>query len=60
MLCRDCEHFHIQNEPLGKGTYMVDLGRAVCKKYNLTVEFRDHRKFSWLSCDDRPREDGEL
>lgn len=48
-LCKDCEHFHIVREPVKD----VDFGLAECKKYNMVTDFLDHKKFKWLSCDDR-------
>ena len=55
MLCKDCEHFKIIQEPL-KG---LDLGRAECSKFNLVTDFGDKRKFRTLSCEDRPKEEDD-
>lgn len=46
MLCKDCEHFHIDYEPIKD----VDFGRASCDKYDLITDFLDHRKFNRLTC----------
>lgn len=55
MKCKDCEHFHIRQEPLPNHH---DAGLAECKKYNLVTEFYNHGKLNRLTCDDRPK-DGE-
>ncbi|MBO5630411.1 MAG: hypothetical protein J5965_15205 [Aeriscardovia sp.] len=52
MLCKDCEYFKIEYQPI-KG---FDFGRARCTKYDVITDFRDKRKFKWLSCEDRPKE----
>ena len=51
MLCKDCEYFKIEYQPI-KG---FDFGRARCTKYDVITDFRDERKFKWLSCEDRPK-----
>lgn len=50
MLCRDCEHFKIIQQPLKVGRDVYDCGVAECKKHNLIVEFTHKGKFKWLSC----------
>lgn len=51
MKCLDCPHFKIQYEPIGKiSTGIWDFGRAKCNKYDLIVEFADHRKLKKLKC----------
>ena len=55
MLCKDCEHFHIDYHPI-KG---ADFGRASCRKYNLITDFRDMRKFQWMYCVDDKGKRGE-
>ena len=56
MLCKDCEHFKIRQQPLRAGGVVYDAGLAECKKYGLVVEFTNNGKFKWLSCDNRPKE----
>ena len=46
MLCKDCKHFKILQEPIPH----FDCGIARCEKHNLSVEFLNHGKFKWLSC----------
>lgn len=51
MKCLDCPYFKIQYEPIGKiSTGIWDFGRAECNKYDLIVEFPDHRKLKKLQC----------
>ena len=50
MLCKDCEYFKINYQPLGRGKDMLDWGRASCRKYNLVTDFRTERKFKTLNC----------
>lgn len=45
--CKDCEHFHIVQEPLPDHW---DSGMAECKKHNLVTHFFDKRKFNRLTC----------
>lgn len=52
MLCKDCEYFKIEYKPIKD----FDFGRARCDKYGLITDFRDKRKFKWLSCEDRPKQ----
>lgn len=56
MKCKDCEHFHIRQEPLSDH---FDTGLAECRKYHLVVDFYNHRKLNRLTCDDRPKDGGE-
>ena len=50
MLCKDCEHFKIIQQPLRVGRDIYDCGMAECKKHGLYVEFTNKGKFKWLSC----------
>ena len=51
MKCWDCPHFKIQYEPIrANGGGCWDLGRAKCNKYDLIVDFPDHRKLKKLQC----------
>lgn len=50
MKCKECEHFHIRQEPLGSLGDYYDLGLAECKKYNLVTDFLNHGKFNRLYC----------
>lgn len=52
MLCKDCQHFEIQMEPMKD----VDFGLARCKKHNLVTEFLNHKKFDWLECAEEDEE----
>lgn len=45
--CKDCEHFHIDYEPLPDH---YDTGRASCKKHNLVTDFYSRRKLNKLEC----------
>ena len=45
--CKDCEHFHIDYEPLPDH---YDTGRASCDKYNFITDFYDRRKINKLEC----------
>ena len=44
--CVDCEFFHVIYYPI-KGW---DLGRAVCDKHELIVDFYANRKLATLKC----------
>ena len=50
MKCKDCEHFHVRQEPLRTPGKLWDLGLAECQKYNLVVDFADHSKLDKLEC----------
>ena len=51
MKCLDCPHFKIQYEPIrANGGGCWNLGRAKCNKYDLIVDFPDHRKLKKLQC----------
>lgn len=54
-LCKYCKYFEVISEPI-KG---VDFGVAKCNKYNLYVDFITHKKFTWLSCSNRPQAESE-
>ena len=58
MKCKDCEYFHIIQEPLRGTGGLFDCGRAKCDKYNLCIDFTNHRKLSNLVCvlDDTKRD----
>ena len=45
--CKDCEHFHIDYEPLPDH---YDTGRASCKKHNLVTDFYSRRTLNRLEC----------
>ena len=44
-MCENCKYFSIAYEPFG-----YEWGRAVCKKYDLITDFKDHRKIKRLTC----------
>ena len=50
MKCLDCPHFEIQYEPLKSISGVLDFGRAKCSKFNLIVDFTNHRKLKKLEC----------
>ena len=50
MNCEKCEHFKILYEPLKSKGVLYDLGRAICKKYDLVTDFCNHGKFKRLQC----------
>lgn len=45
--CKDCENFHIRQEPL---PHHYDTGLAECKKHKLVVDFYNHGKLNKLKC----------
>jgi hypothetical protein len=56
MNCIDCEYFKIIQHPLPDH---YDAGLAECRKYNLIVDFFTKSKLKRLTCEDRPKKDGE-
>jgi hypothetical protein len=50
MKCVDCPYFEIKYEPLGRGKDLWDFGQAACSKYDLVVDFADHKKINRLVC----------
>lgn len=50
MKCKDCPHFRILYDPIGKGMEIWDLGRAKCEKNDLYVDFSSKRKLNRLEC----------
>lgn len=51
MKCWDCDFFFIKWEPIGTiKTGVWDLGRAICTKHNLMVEFLNHNRLKQLQC----------
>lgn len=48
MLCKNCDYFHVVQEPWKD----MDFGMARCDRYDLIVEFLSYKKFEWLSCVD--------
>ena len=47
MKCKDCENFHIRQEPL---PHHYDTGLAECKKHHLVIDFYNHGKINRLEC----------
>ena len=54
MKCKDCEYFHIRQEPLPNH---YDTGLAERRKYNLVTEFFNHGKLNRLECVDGGEQD---
>ena len=50
MMCKDCKDFHVIAEPIKADGDVLDLGMAKCDKYNMVVDFIDHRKLNKLEC----------
>ena len=50
MKCKDCKDFRIVAEPIKADGGVWDLGQAKCEKYNMVVDFTDHRKLNKLEC----------
>lgn len=50
MMCKDCKDFRIVAEPIRDDGGVWDLGMARCEKYNMVVDFTDHRKLNKLEC----------
>lgn len=50
MKCKDCEYFHIRQEPLRTPGTLWDLGLAECQKYDLVIDFADHGKLDKMEC----------
>lgn len=46
MKCKDCEHFHIDSEPM----MPFEMGRASCDKHDLIVDYLNKRKLNRLTC----------
>lgn len=59
MLCRECEYFHIRQEPIRCNGLLFDAGLAVCEKHNMSVNFINHGKFNRLKCVDELKEGGD-
>lgn len=49
-MCKDCKDFRIVAEPIKADGCIWDLGQAKCEKYNMVVDFTDHRKLNKLEC----------
>ena len=52
MKCKDCEYFHIIQEPLRGTGGLVDMGKVECKKYNKVIDFANNGKLNKLECMD--------
>ena len=50
MNCKDCEHFHIRQEPLRTPGKLWDMGLAECKKHNVVADFANETKLNRLKC----------
>lgn len=49
--CMECPYFEIEMEPLRSANGICwDTGQAVCKKYDLVVDFYNHGKLKRLTC----------
>ena len=48
MTCDKCKHFKVLSEPLRTKGKLWDLGRAICNKHDLIIDFVDHRQFKRL------------
>lgn len=48
--CKDCPHFKILYDPIGKAPDIWDFGRAKCEKHDLIVDFASKRKLNRLEC----------
>ena len=61
MTCDKCEHFKILYEPIRTPEILWDMGRAICNKHDLIVDFANHGKFKRLdTCEDyKPRAESE-
>lgn len=44
--CKECEYFKVLYPPMGH----YEVGRAVCKKHNLTVDYFSKQKLGKLTC----------
>lgn len=47
MKCKDCEYFHIKQEPLPEH---YDHGLVECRKYSLVTTFYNHGELNRLVC----------
>lgn len=59
MKCKDCKDFCIVAEPIRDDVGVWDLGMARCEKYNMVVDFIDHRKLNKLECVRGEQDDGK-
>lgn len=60
MTCDKCKYFKILYEPLRDTGELWDMGRAMCKKHNLIVDFANHGKFKRLdTCEDYEPQESE-
>ena len=50
MKCKDCPHFKILYDPIGKAMEIWDFGKAKCEKHDLYVDFASKRKLNKLEC----------
>ena len=50
MKCKDCPHFRILYDPIGKGMEIWDFGKAKCEKYDAYVDFASKRKLNKMEC----------
>ena len=58
-VCKDCPSFKIIMNPVRVGGELMELGQARCEKYDMIVDFADHRKLNKLECVRGIRMDGE-
>ena len=49
-VCKDCPYFKIIINPVRADGELFELGQARCEKYNMLVDFADHRKLNKLEC----------
>jgi hypothetical protein len=51
MNCKDCEHFHIRQDPIkAEGGGYWDFGLAECEKHDAVVSFGSMRQINKLTC----------
>ena len=48
MTCDKCKHFKILYEPLRTKGKLWDMGRAICGKHDLIIDFVNHGMFKQL------------
>jgi len=53
MTCDKCKYFKVLYEPLRTEGALWDMGRAICNKHDLIIDFANHGKFKRLdTCED--------
>lgn len=53
MGCEDCKYFKIIQRPLWGKDGLYDMGRVICKKYDLIKDFSHSGQFKYLKCPDK-------